>query len=85
MTTQVYFVTSAALGVLTVPVGALMFADAARGAENFAARAGTASGTGAGGPAASAVPAPRVERGEAPRDVSGSGRRFEEASFPRRR
>jgi macrolide-specific efflux system membrane fusion protein len=33
MTTQVYFVTSSARDVLTVPVGALAFADAARGSD----------------------------------------------------
>jgi len=33
MTTQVYFVTSAAHNVLTVPVGALAFVDAARGGD----------------------------------------------------
>ena len=43
MTTQVYFVTSAARNVLTVPVGALAFADAPRGGD-VAARAGAGSG-----------------------------------------
>ena len=38
MTTQVYFVTSAARDVLTVPVGALTFADAPRGATCGARR-----------------------------------------------
>ena len=70
MTTQVYFVTSAARGVLTVPVGALVFADAPRGADGAMARtgAGAAGGMPAGGP---------------PRE-NGSSPRFGEGSFPRR-
>jgi macrolide-specific efflux system membrane fusion protein len=79
MTTQVYFVTSAALGVLTVPVGALVFPEVPRGAENFAARTGP---TGAGGPPAGPAPV-RNERGAAPRDVTGGAPRFDEARFAR--
>ena len=52
MTTQVYFVTSAARGVLTVPVGALKFADAPRGAEGAMARAGAPGSMPPGAPAA---------------------------------
>jgi macrolide-specific efflux system membrane fusion protein len=72
MTTQVYFVTSAARGVLTVPVGALVFAAAPRGAEGPTARPGVAGGAGAGGPggpAAGGAPSGRVvsfERGGTP-------------------
>jgi membrane fusion protein, macrolide-specific efflux system len=72
MTTQVYFVTSAARGVLTVPIGALTFAAAPRGAENPTARSGIPGGAGAdgpGGPAAGGAPPGRVvnfERGGAP-------------------
>jgi macrolide-specific efflux system membrane fusion protein len=72
MTTQVYFITSAARGVLTVPVGALVFAAAPRGEEGPMARSGIAGGAGAGGPggpAGGGAPSGRVvsfERGGAP-------------------
>ncbi len=46
MTTQVYFVTSSAHNVLTVPVGALAFVDAGRGGE-LAGRVAGARGPGA--------------------------------------
>lgn len=48
MTTQVYFVRSSAQHVLTVPIGALTFADTASG-EGFAARPTVASGGPPGG------------------------------------
>jgi membrane fusion protein, macrolide-specific efflux system len=73
MTTQVYFVTSAARDVLTVPVGALVFAAAPpRGAAGPTARLGPAGSAGAGGlggPVAAGAPSGRVvsfERGGAP-------------------
>ena len=47
MTTQVYFVTSSARNVLTVPLGAVAFAEAPRGAD--AAARGAAATPGAGG------------------------------------
>ncbi len=81
MTTQVYFVTSAARGVLTVPVGALTFAAAPSAAGNYAGRAGAASGTGAGGPTAGGAPVARTDRAAMPRDGSGNARRLDEVSF----
>jgi macrolide-specific efflux system membrane fusion protein len=54
MTTQVYFVTSAAYNVLTVPVGALTFAEPPRAANGYAGGPGAPGGPsrmgGAGGP-----------------------------------
>ena len=82
MTTQVYFVTSAARGVLTVPVGALTFADAARGADGAMARA-SAPGSMPPGPAATVEQGERIERAGAPRENGGSPR-FGEVSFSRR-
>ena len=72
MTTQVYFVTSAARGVLTVPVGALMFADAQRGADGAMGRAGAAGSVPPGGPAAGSAQGERSERAGAPRENGGS-------------
>ena len=83
MTTQVYFVTSAARGVLTVPVGALMFADAQRGADGAMGRAGAAGSVPPGGPAAGSAQGERSERVGASRDNGGSPR-VGEISFPRR-
>ncbi len=60
MTTQVYFVTSAAQNVLTVPVGALAFVEAARGGDGAAReRAPRSEGEVGGGslPGGSAPPA----------------------------
>jgi macrolide-specific efflux system membrane fusion protein len=81
MTTQVYFVTSAARGVLTVPVGALQFAETPRGADGLAARTGTASGAQPAGAAPGVGQDERGARGEMPRDGSG-GPRFEGVRFP---
>jgi macrolide-specific efflux system membrane fusion protein len=83
MTTQVYFVTSSARGVLTVPVGALMFADAPRGADGAMARAGAARSMPPGGPAAGPAQGDRSERVGAPRD-NGASQPSGEISFPRR-
>jgi membrane fusion protein, macrolide-specific efflux system len=77
MTTQVYFVTSAARDVLTVPVGALTFADTPRGGEGLAARARPPGDPQAGG---SQV---RGERVDMPRSAGGAPPRFDEVSFPR--
>jgi macrolide-specific efflux system membrane fusion protein len=44
MTAQVYFITSQAQNVLTVPLGAVRFPDAAEMAARFAARAGAGGG-----------------------------------------
>jgi macrolide-specific efflux system membrane fusion protein len=77
MTTQVYFVTSAARGVLTVPVGALQFAEAPGGAGGYAARPGAAAARGPGAP-----PVPRGERIETPQPGAGAGpRRFDDVAF----
>jgi macrolide-specific efflux system membrane fusion protein len=66
MTTQVYFVTSAAYNVLTVPVGALVFPDAASGAGGFAGRPGMARGSEPGATAGGAARGGRgVSTGEA--------------------
>jgi macrolide-specific efflux system membrane fusion protein len=75
MTTQVYFVTSAARGVLTVPIGALTFADVPRSPEGLAGRPRPAGGSQPGAPAADG------ERIETPRDAGGSARRFEGVNF----
>jgi len=72
MTTQVYFVTSAAHNVLTVPVGALVFADAAPGRDGFAGRA-DARGAAAGAAPAAAGSAP-AEAGSAPAEAARDGR-----------
>jgi macrolide-specific efflux system membrane fusion protein len=55
MTTQVYFVTSSARNVLTVPIGALTFVDSAGPAER-APRGDGAVGGGSGGPPGGDVP-----------------------------
>ena len=85
MTTQVYFVTSAARDVLTVPVGALTFAAAPSGAAGYSGRTGAASRTGAGGPAApttGSATAARTERSAMPRDAGGNTPpRVDEVSF----
>jgi membrane fusion protein, macrolide-specific efflux system len=83
MTTQVYFVTSSARGVLTVPVGALLFADAARGAGAAMARTGAAGSMPPGGPATAPAQGERRERAGTPRDSGGSPGAGE-ISFPRR-
>jgi macrolide-specific efflux system membrane fusion protein len=57
MTTQVYFVRSSARNVLTVPVGALTFADASPRSEGFAMRPPNAAGGPPGGSTPEAVPA----------------------------
>ncbi len=69
MTTQVYFVTSSARNVLTVPVGALAFADESRGGD-LAAR-----GAEAGGPAAAPGAAGwrQGQPGSAPNDAPSAG------------
>jgi macrolide-specific efflux system membrane fusion protein len=83
MTTQVYFVTSAARAVLTVPVGALTFAAAPR-PEGLGPRASAAGGVDGGGRAAGGPQGPaRPERGATPRDASGGARRFDEVRFAR--
>jgi macrolide-specific efflux system membrane fusion protein len=60
MTTQVYFVTSSARNVLTVPIGALTFVDAAPPAERAPRGAGPpragAAGGGSGAPPSGDVP-----------------------------
>jgi macrolide-specific efflux system membrane fusion protein len=53
MTTQVYFVTASARNVLTVPIGALTFVDAAR--SGGAPRPDGALGGGSGGPPSGSV------------------------------
>jgi macrolide-specific efflux system membrane fusion protein len=55
MTTQVYFVTSSARNVLTVPIGALTFVDAAAPADR-APRGDGAVGGGSGGPPSGGAP-----------------------------
>jgi membrane fusion protein, macrolide-specific efflux system len=77
MTTQVYFVTSAARDVLTVPVGALTFADVPRGSPGVTARTGSTGGAQAGGSPA------RGERVEMPRTAGAAPPRFDDVSFPR--
>lgn len=66
MTTQVYFVTSAAHNVLTVPVGALLFAEATGGGNGFAGRPAGARGT---EPGAMPVGGARSERGGSPSEA----------------
>jgi macrolide-specific efflux system membrane fusion protein len=61
MTTQVYFVTSSARNVLTVPIGALTFVDAAPPAER--APRGAAAGVGAAGGGSGAPPSGDVPGG----------------------
>jgi len=92
MTTQVYFVTSAARGVLTVPVGALTYRDvptreemaermAARGAGQGEAgeEAGARSGSGSGGAAGQGA----FPGGNAPGGGGGAGgRQFPRGQFP---
>lgn len=71
MTTQVYFVTSAAHNVLTVPIGALKFADVPRGGDGFAARPGVPGAPAAGGESTGFARSARGDAGQAFRDANG--------------
>ncbi|HEY3516724.1 MAG TPA: efflux RND transporter periplasmic adaptor subunit, partial [Gammaproteobacteria bacterium] len=78
MTTQVYFVTSSASNVLTVPLGAVTFADAAPGARDPAAgwrQQGAASGGSNGKPPTAGDRAPRD-------DAALGGATITNTSFP---
>ncbi len=71
MTTQVYFVTSAAHDVLTVPVGALAFVDSSGGGD-LAAR--TVGGRSSGGAPSSASWPPQGQPGGGPTGAAPAGR-----------
>jgi macrolide-specific efflux system membrane fusion protein len=68
MTTQVYFVISSARDVLTVPIGALTFADAGR--RNDGALRAEGSGVAAGRPGRASAAGPAAGRAAAPRQAT---------------
>jgi macrolide-specific efflux system membrane fusion protein len=76
MTTQVYFVRSSARNVLTVPVGALTFADAAPRGEGFAGRPPNASAT--NGPPGGSTPEALSSGSQRPPREGG----FRSGNFP---
>ena len=85
MTTQVYFVTSSASNVLTVPLGAVTFADAApaaRGPGEGGRRAQGAAGGGANGAPPNSGPSAGGERPPRGEDAALGGATITNTSFP---